>query len=379
MFLSTVLYMHTNDPIHPLWHSKSASGTSSVGEAFPKAQRARVRDRSDSPPNPPPPHNGQRAPAIVASDSGEPPLLNTNSDNHEQPPAGASGRPDRPGKAPLLSKNERKMLFIHVGKTGGTTIQGFWRKNRKTSELARQIDDMVHCNQPKGIKNYTSFNSFLVSVRDPIDRFASFFLYGHPKNSRIFTQGSWAGNPHLREFYGCYEQLDYLATNGLAETVNASAAEEACAALAKDVVAGRAGRKEGYYAHITWNYEWYLADPLSRKDREFFVLRTEYLWDDIDRLNDMLGGGPVERTRTVSYRKKKGRPPVFNRTLSSDGMNNLCRTLCRDIQAYKEVLLCARNMDDESLNVTMGQLAEKCPTEAARSACPNEAPSTSRM
>mmetsp|Transcript_24609 Transcript_24609/g.30103 ORF Transcript_24609/g.30103 Transcript_24609/m.30103 type:complete len:211 (-) Transcript_24609:99-731(-) len=93
-------------------------------------------------------------------------------------------------RVPLVHKAERNMLFIHVGKAGGSTLQAFIKREKflgvsTGAELALQVNGSVHCDQPQHVDQYTSF---LVTVRNPIDRFVSWFGYANPKNKKYVAK-----------------------------------------------------------------------------------------------------------------------------------------------------------------------------------------------
>ena len=94
----------------------------------------------------------------------------------------------------------RTLMFVHVGKTGGETIK--WRlsvichqrasKRKRTrcleqfagseSQLSKHTIGYMHCGAMRPRQSILNATSFLVSIRDPIDRIVSWFQYMHPKN-----------------------------------------------------------------------------------------------------------------------------------------------------------------------------------------------------
>lgn len=92
------------------------------------------------------------------------------------------------------------ILFVHVGKTAGETIQ--WRmkiscKLRKStlmkeecyeyftgeeSSLSKATIGHLHCDKLRPSGSLANSTAFLFSLRNPIDRITSWFQYMHPEN-----------------------------------------------------------------------------------------------------------------------------------------------------------------------------------------------------
>ena len=101
----------------------------------------------------------------------------------------------------------RTMIFVHVGKTGGETIK--WRlsvicnmraslrkkarcfeqfQERGESQVSKHTIGYMHCNALRPKHSIQNATTFMVSVRDPIDRIVSWFQYMHVSS---FFQQNW--------------------------------------------------------------------------------------------------------------------------------------------------------------------------------------------
>lgn len=279
------------------------------------------------------------------------------------------------------------ICYIHVGKTGGTTLNCMIRHTLNDpvcirrgashipneSEISRRVVRSVHNQRP----TCTADESVLLTVRDPVSRVASTFLYEHPANVR---KRGFEPMPHtVRLFEECYQSLDDLATDGL----GAHPRDAECGALARESVLGR--EREG--GHNYWNYEKYAIRALHFADK-LYVVRTEHLWDDWNALNarllsskghrDRLGGEEIEGGDADGGTSphssfvgeslnvhSEGKPAVTDRYLSDLGRRQLCAHLCRDIQFYKAIIWTASNLGRADKLHSMGDLKEACPLEGS--------------
>jgi len=266
--------------------------------------------------------------------------------------------------------DKRQIAFVHVGKTGGTTVAWMIRKKCflrhacnetlkifNETEISLQTEDYFHTRKPQ----MDAFTSFIVTTRNPVERAVSWFLFRHPKN--------FFGNydPIREKLFECYDQVNDLTTIGLALPVKGG--ENECENFAKACIGG----KSEHCDHMRWNYEFYTLEILDKREKEIFVLRAEALWEDWQKINTMLGGGPVTRTRAVTHYKQGKNRIVFNRTMSEEGMHNLCRVLCSEIQLYKKLISSATNLNVTERAETLKDLWDKCPNEATSSKCNEEA------
>jgi len=258
-----------------------------------------------------------------------------------------------------LSEKPENVLFVHVGKAGGTSARNNFLNTFKKSSLNISY---VHCQRPDTEK----FDTYVVTIRNPIDRMVSWFLYTHPKNKirHVSSKG--------KNIYDCYEQVDDLATDGLDR--KASGTLDDCQQLARDVIKGNVkGHDE--YVHITRNYSFYISELLLQADnKNIYVIRTEHLMDDwINAAEDIVRKSGISvniNTKDTHVTHREGKSPVVtNRELSKEGLQNACFFLCNEIQLYKQIINKAINLDLHEKSRSFHDLAKYCPKEAISRKC----------
>jgi len=128
----------------------------------------------------------------------------------------------------------RSIVFLHIGKTGGSTISMHIRngcrekymtpcKNRKDgwtpneTVASRRIEAYYHMEDiaPDRLERFTTI---ITAVRNPITRFLSAFAYGHPTNS-MATDIGHVNNMELLQKYSCFPSISYLVKAGMGHAV----------------------------------------------------------------------------------------------------------------------------------------------------------------
>merc|ERR1712154_380102 len=97
----------------------------------------------------------------------------------------------------------------------------------------------------------------------------------------------------------------------------------------------------------------------------------EQFWDDWRTINIMLGGsGDIHKVKKITHSKGK-KLPVTNRTISKEGIKNICRVLCTEIQLYKQLIWRGVNLDIEDKKLSLKALENTCPVQTSIDECPN--------
>ena len=250
--------------------------------------------------------------------------------------------------------------FVHVGKTGGSTVGcalGFrlhcTAKGHFDGLLPNATTHMFHGDvyDCPGTSDL-----YLFAVRDPLARLRSAFVYGRTFERR---KGGAMGRRSKTLYDACpFPTLHELAARGLAPDGNASAV---CKERARAMVRGT----ELTVFHAYYNYQAHLeAIPHGAR---LLAMRNEQMAEDWNAIEALLGGAPTTN-RTFprnNSQRKKGR----DRRLGDRERRLLCRELCVEIQYYKLLLRQARNIRPGQYATSLAELRTSCPDEARRRQC----------
>jgi hypothetical protein len=321
-----------------------------------------------------------------------------------------------------LEDRSKEHLFVHIGKAGGSSIQVMARKARSTCEeltnnqtkndllksevcvLATIPDGRVHLGDRLAPKRfYGLYQQFLVNVRDPIDRLASWYNYEliafkkEPRWSTADKSGEPSDN-FKRLSRKCFPGKDGFAAMVKSGMLLASASERkidqktitsgaglTCNQLARACLRGDIM----CYGHNFYNYEVYLEELLRRKGLatnsrgaetlRIDVIRSEYSVDDFDRivglwtsddekeLEGYTGATPYVRSlygnvrSTKTYGPKKKRVSKENQeVLSPKARSALCKHICQELIVYKTILRAADNLYSSEIRESYRALDDKC-------------------
>ena len=291
-----------------------------------------------------------------------------------------------------------RTCFIHVGKTSGSLLSCLFGVHkdacisvvsekmthvRQTSVLSRSIQrgGFVHMGGDRCVKG---IDSFLVSLRNPIDRFESFFYYEkithYPIDGQPYPKSHKDFKKRLRRaplFVDCYDHLETLAVEGLGTeltgTIPINVTKMTCPQRAWATVMGA----RSFGDHSWYNYEYYneVMGRYAGNCPRILVMRNEHLLEDWDSVHEMwqLANATTSNTnhtattfgeqlfevkvRTSAQKKTDVEP------LSKEALQNLCRALCWEIQHYKRILLSAENINERQMAAAMEELQVYCPNE----------------
>mmetsp|Transcript_14446 Transcript_14446/g.34958 ORF Transcript_14446/g.34958 Transcript_14446/m.34958 type:complete len:451 (+) Transcript_14446:114-1466(+) len=347
---------------------------------------------------------------------------------------------------PQLDRNNtlRRVLFVHIGKTGGETIRQTLRvachmrqnPNLQESCLAKFKNDpslgktplnqktigTIHCLLMVPANALSKASTLLVSVRNPIERVISWFRYLHPANCNSLvdkqstacnvkkalrrerkevrkrkkkggkgnTKPSWT-----TRFFECFDSLPQvgLALMKVGGDGDASATAKTpnnCSALAQKTIRGAASPIS---SHMHFNYEYYWNQTLTlRPELETMVVRTEFLWQDLDHVQSLLhndndddsllllqDGNDAVNTTTTRYKL----PPRNNHThgseshrhvdsISGPALQYLCCALSREIYFYAQWIHRAVNLDKVDKQTAMDGVTKYCNNNNKASSANND-------
>jgi Sulfotransferase family len=285
----------------------------------------------------------------------------------------------------LQSRNKpwpRDFGYIHLGKCGGVslraTLVGYLGRGTRIGEAIARAK-VYHLSKPEVQK----FDEWIILIRDPVDRILSWWTYDHAANFyyRNDYNGFLARSKLWLKLFECYPTLDEFVTKGLArkkDTMRSSIPSSSdtfnCATLAQMSIPLRGSSFLTSFQHLRFNFDRYFHTLLKfANNKTFYVVRAEHMLGDIKSINNRFGdvkphtyslSGVLFQShwRTKNY-------PHKDRTISSQGLENLCRHLCHEIQYYKQILELGINLNEETRKESLEQLYDSCPSQVMSDEC----------
>eukprot|EP00536_Pseudo-nitzschia_multiseries_P003280 jgi/Psemu1/301854/fgenesh1_kg.49_\ len=235
---------------------------------------------------------------------------------------------------------------------------------------------------------YARYDQFLVNVRDPVDRLASWYNYELVAFAREprWTVANKTGEPSAN--FRRLSQECFPGKDGFAAMVNSALLSPkkkkqkqkggvlSCDELARSCLSGDIM----CYGHNYYNYETYLEEILRRKRKKesirIDVIRSEQSMDDFNRtvglwtsdnskaLKQYPGVTPYveslyKKVRSIdSYAKKKKN--FKPKELSQEARTALCKHICTELIVYKATLKAADNLRPSDVKESYETLKKRC-------------------
>jgi hypothetical protein len=216
--------------------------------------------------------------------------------------------------------------------------------------------------------------TFLWSVRDPIDRILSWFDYMNPDNclypkvgvtpacqvQRHFRNG-WVDDFYQRCFASAESFVQSLRLGGGISSDVETTTGMSCSEIAWMGIRGEAPATES--SHLHYNYHYYANRTIQQfPDNEVMVVRTEHLWDDMNRIERKLGGKNILRKEDYGGDGTHQSFRFKNKThlLSLENQHILCCAIQGEISIYADLIARATNLDKGSRHDTLTTLWNKC-------------------
>ena len=303
------------------------------------------------------------------------------------------------------------IVFVHLGKTAGSSItcmldpsihhsgKGNSQCNNynnttqlaasSASAISKHVVKRIHLEPAPSINTY---DNFLITVRNPVERIISWYYYLHPK----FPPAKLPRHKHGCDnfaIFDCWDDIQSLTDKGLVDqhyyassslfvdrrnkTVNKEedGDEEICISLAWDIIRGK---KKCWHNYYNYNYtygnlikEFHMlngsraATTEMMREKNIFAIRTEHLQRDWETIEVMLGSSNstgISVLHKNEWNNNSSSSP--NKALSRQGRLNLCKALCEEIQIYKQLLQLAVNIDAEREDESLDELLQTCPNES---------------
>ena len=171
--------------------------------------------------------------------------------------------------------NKKKLLLVHIGKTGGGTEESRLRREKIPFQSVH-----VHALDKKMLDD---FDIFLIGLRHPVDRVISAYYFSHPLLGEAYyvKDNSFYTFDGLVDFYKCSPTLEEYANNLFQQTH--------CGDVARGV-----GNLENVDHHVHIGICAYLGgvvEDLFQSNKTFFIINSESLDADMNYVSKKLNWG----------------------------------------------------------------------------------------
>lgn len=307
-----------------------------------------------------------------------------------------------PLKLQLPPKN-RTVVLVHVGKAGGLTLKEQLKEWKHTLDNNTTVfPEPVHMGSQ--LRLLEEATTYLVAVRNPVDRIISSYLDSHVKTCKDWTDKMQSldrqGN---RTPFGCSikhksksnQTMRLLADKVFGRCFPSGAMEDFaqsvmspwpelpppkkrsmelpqqrdCQLLARQMVEGSLANLL-VAPHMEFNYEYYASKSIRQYPaKEVWVVRLEHMEQDFIHLQRALGANTTTETdlpskmshgiegHMTSLLSPEGSIPSL---LSPEAYQKLCCVLHKELQVYEEFLSNATNLHDYDRQESMQEVRTKC-------------------
>ena len=209
---------------------------------------------------------------------------------------------------------------------------------------------------------------YLFTLRDPLRRLMSWFMYERPSSTRPST----VTGHRLKRISPLFVDCGFDTISQLGEAMS-SKDNPVCARRAWRAVTGAQGF--AYHNQMNYGYYWSKLPRQARKSARMAVIRTEHLekdWYSVERVSLGYHGSIIDdnSTATMFGKRNESVKQKQDTELSELAQRNLCAGLCREIQIYKMILRRAENLSSEDVADSLRELEKSCPVQAVATDCP---------
>jgi hypothetical protein len=308
--------------------------------------------------------------------------------------------------------SNQSLIYVHIGKTGGATLDSVLRSNcnwyrdmieRKNlcnraldrqekqgfgTMISRSTKATLHFEPNNEFRSWIDeATAFLVTLRNPISRAVSAFNMFHPNNTDIWQRKSFTramsvfnmrhpnntfwrpkqeplAHTNLTEeedddaFYNeCFPTVEHLA-----KAIQMADPENYCYKVGVDTLNGN---DEGEFnLNLGYNYAYYQNMTFDRyPERPVLALRTEHIWEDLKRVEQLLGGSGDHFSRAGKDHTWGSEEYHVHGGLSPSGVQTFCCFLAAEMQIYDSLLRKAVNLSPSEKEATLAKLYDQCGLE----------------
>jgi len=246
-----------------------------------------------------------------------------------------------------------------------------------------------------------SIGWYLFTLRDPLQRLISWFIYERPSSPDSRSVRSSRRYQHVKPLYvDCgFDTVNQLGeamaeydggsnltnTNTAAGTTTTTTTTQECAQRAWRAVTG----EEGYAYHNQMNYGYYWNQIPNVDSVRMAAIRTEHLEQDWYSMERLLASHDAHSKQSSNHpvvdnnnnNATSSKPAVFgvknestktkqDTEISEVARQHLCAGLCDEIQIYKRILRRSQNLSPADVQDSLTLLEQNCPRQAVMDACP---------
>ncbi|CAB9500674.1 expressed unknown protein [Seminavis robusta] len=305
--------------------------------------------------------------------------------------------------APFASN--RSIVLIHVGKAGGLTIRenlahtcnfvGFGGSLKRQERKRQKCKDRLNRNGGLSLQTQSVFHgqdyngtavkestTFVITLRNPIDRIVSAYRYSHPSNCignnetdspeynirgcQLLKEGLLETRAGFKIFKQCFPDPamedfaqilmnPYKASRHMQTLPNREIRE--CHRIARGLLAGIA--MDNIIPHMQYTYRHYFSNTiLLYPEKEVFGIRTEHQFADMELVDKWVGGKGKAWNRDNPF--THGSQHFAPSPLSVEATNKLCCTLSSEIEVYLDIFDKAINLDLAAKREAEDRLRQQC-------------------
>lgn len=112
---------------------------------------------------------------------------------------------------------------------------------------------------------------------------------------------------------------------------------------------------------IARNYAYYARSVWAQRDKHVAVVRTEHLWDDLTRLEVLMGGQVSTYGSLPHVQSTQGSEnSAVNTEMSADAATALCCVVPDELRVYQSFLAAAVNLRPSDIRESLVALHETC-------------------
>ena len=268
---------------------------------------------------------------------------------------------------PLPPSQNHSLIYVHVGKTGGISLDSvlysncMWYYGKSARDKCLRSLEQQEASFPSKLSDLTratlhfgprrDYNDwihnatlFLLTLRNPIARTVSAFNFDHPSNHDPSRYGDQGLPDETRRFFiDCFPTIQDLAKSlrgGWKYSLTRSG--KRCRNMAVQALAGNGTAAALPHLHMNYNY-YHKLSTARYPDRPVLVVRTEFLWHDLRLLDRMLGGDGVFQADGMTYTHGSTAFHV-NKGLTYPEQRALCCCLVPELQLYDDLIMQSVNL-----------------------------------